>query len=184
MLCKCTMFTKLCICLCTCRCEPVTEHGNLCGFFRSATNYHIVVSNESEVILQGLNDLTQSKSNKCHQFIAFIVCFYLFRNCELQNSSDPSSGLQLSMCKTKCSAIFEVGVECLNETDFQTAFEIGKNNEVVREIIVWALNFSCSDPTTYAVPGVPISNTSCDNISLIDSLLPTTSSGELDIHIY
>ena len=112
--------------------------------------------------------------------MAFSFCLYLFRSCELRNTSDPSSGLQLSICKSKCSSLSKIGVECINETDFQTLLEISKYNEVVHEIVVWALNSDCYNPTTYAVPGVPISNTSCNNISFIDGLLP----GEVDIHIF
>ena len=108
--------------------------------------------------------------------MAFSFCLYLFRNCELRNTSDPSSGLQLSICQSKCSGLSEIGVECINESDLQTLLEISNYNE----IIAWALNFSCYDPMTYTVPGVPISNTSCDNISFIDGLLP----GEVDIHIF
>ena len=52
-------------------------------------------------------------------------------------------------------------------------------------MVAQAFNFDCYDPTTYAVPGVPLSNTSCDNISFIDGLLPSSSAGELDIiHVY
>ena len=169
------MFTKLGIFLCTCRCEPVTEHTNVCNFIRSITHYHTVVSNESEAILESLSDLTRSKSNKCNQFIAFFLCYYLFRNCELHNTSDPTSGLQLSICKSKCSDLYKVGSECLDESDFHTALEISKYNKAVHEIVAWAFNFSCSNPTTYAVPGVPISNISCDNVSFIDGLLPIAS---------
>ena len=152
----------------------------MCNFIRSATNYHIIVSNESDALLLGLNDLKQSKSNKCNQFIAFSICLYLFRNCELRNTSDPSSGLQLSICKSKCSSLLKVSSECFPKRDFQTAHENSNNNEALQEIVGWAFNFSCYDPTTYAVPGVPISNTSCDNISFIDGLLP----GEVDIATY
>ena len=175
---------SLCIFLCACRCERATKQTNVCNFIHSPTHYHIVVSNESEAILQSLSDLTWSKSNKCNQFIAFSLCYYLFRYCELQNTSDPSSGLQLSICKSKCSGLLEIGSECLYESDLQTLLEFSNYNKAVQEIVAWALNFSCHVPTTYAVPGVPISNTSCDNISFIDGLITTTSGGELDIHIY
>ena len=153
----------------------------MCTFIHSIT-HHIVVSNESDAILQSVSELRQSnsKSNKCNQFIDFFLCFYLFRNCELRNTSDPSSGLQLSICQSKCSGLFEIGNECLDESDFQTLLEISKYNEAVQEITAWAFNFNCYDPTTYAIPEVPISNTSCDNVSFIDDLLP----GELDIHIF
>ena len=177
------MFTESIYYLCPYRCEPATEHTSVCNFIHSAaTYYHIVVSNESDAILKSLSDLThvQSKSNKCNQFFAFALCLYLFRNCELRNISDSSSGLQLSICKSKCSGLLKVTSECLYESDFRTLLEISNNNEAVHEIVVWSLNFDCYDPTTYAVPGVPISNTSCDNISFIDGLL----SGEVDIHIY
>ena len=127
-----------------------------------------------------MSDLTQSKTNKCKQFIAFFLCFYLYRTCELRNTSDPSSGWQLSICKNKCASLVKVGIECLNESNFQTALENSNNNEAVQEIVALSLNFNCYDPTTYAVPGVPISNTSCDNIIFIDDLLPSTSAGELE----
>ena len=115
----------------------------MCNFIRSATHYHIVVSNESEAILKSLSDLTQSKSNKCNQFIAFFLCFYLFRNCELHNATDTSSGLQLSICQSKCSSLLKVGNECFAKRDFLTALEISNYNEAVQEIVAWAFNFSC-----------------------------------------
>ena len=129
-----------------------------------------------------MSELIQSKSNKCNQFIGFAICFYLFRNCELRNTSDPSSGLQLSICQNKCSSVLKIADECIDGSDFQTLLENSNYNEAVREIVAWAMNFNCYDPTTYAVPEVPISNTSCH--SLIDGLLPSTSAGELDIHVF
>ena len=175
----------LCIFLCTYRCEPVTKHtrSNVCNFIHDfPIHYHIVVSNESEAILQSVNDYTQSKSksNKCNQYIAFTICFYLYRNCELHNSSDPSSGLQLSICQNKCSSLLKISAECLDEHDFKTGLE---NSNYNKEMVAWGLNFNCYNPISYAVPGVPISNTSCDNISFIDGLLPSTIAGELDIHV-
>ena len=152
----------------------------MCSFIHSPPHYHMVISNESEAILQSLSELRQIKSNKCNQFIAFFLCFYLFRNCELRNTSDPSSGWQLSVCQSKCPSLFKVGIECLDESDFQTALENSNNNEAVQEIVALSSNFNCYDPTTYAVPGVPISNTSCDDISFIDRLLPSTNAGELE----
>ena len=155
----------------------------MCNFIQSPTNYHIVVTNESEAVLQTLGDFTQSNSNKCNQLSAFFLCFYLFRNCELHNTSDPSSGLQLSICQSKCPSLFKVGAECFEESNFQTStvLEKSNNNTAVQEIVATALKFNCHDPTTYAVPGVPISNTACDNVSFIDDLLQSTSATELDI---
>ena len=178
------MFTKLCIFLCTCRCEPVTGHTSLCDFIHSFTHYHIVVTNESEVIMQAAFELAQRKNSKCNQFLAYSLCLYLFRNCELRNTSDPSSGWQLGICKNRCSDLMKVGVECFNGSHFQTAVENLSDNEDIIEFAAWAMNFSCYDPTTYAIPGVPISNTSCDNISFVDGLLPSTSTGEPDIHAF
>ena len=179
-----TLFNILCIFLCSYRCEPATKHTNLCNFIHSTTHYHIVVSNESEAILQSVGELIQSKSNKCNQFIGFAICLYLFRNCELHNTSVPSSGLQLSVCQSKCPSLLKIANECIDESDFQTLLENSNYNEAVREIVVWTMNFNCYDPTTYAVPGVPISNTSCHNMSFIDGLLPSTSAGELDLHVF
>ena len=133
------------------------------------------------MIVQAVFELTQRNNNKCGQFIAFSLCFYLFRNCELRNTSDPSSGLQRSVCKNRCSDLMKVGVECFNENHFQTVVENLSDNEDIFKLDAWVSNFDCYDPTTYAVPGVPISNTSCDNISFINGLLPSTSASELDI---
>ena len=131
--------------------------------------------------MQAAFEYTQRKNNKCNQFLVFSLCVYLFRNCELHNTSDPSSGLQLSVCKNRCPDLMKVGVECFNESHFQTVVETLSDNESILKLAAWGLNFNCYDPTTYAVPGVPISNTSCDNISFIDNLLPSTSATELDI---
>ena len=162
--------------LCTCRCELDAEQ-NPCAFIHSHSlhsHYHIVVTNETEATLQSWNDLTRSKSKKCNQFIAFSLCFYLFRNCELRNTSDPSSGLQLSICKRKCSGLTKLGNECFDESDI-SALENSNYTKTEYDIIAYALIFNCSDPSTYAVPGVPISNTSCDDIDFIDGLLPIAS---------
>ena len=126
-----------------------------------------------------MSELTQSKSNKCNQLNTFFICFYLFRNCELRNTSDPSSGLQLSICQSKCSGILKIGSECITENNF-----VENSNEAVQELTDLALKFNCYNPSTYAVPEVPISNTSCDNISFIDGLLTSTRAGELDINVF
>ena len=131
--------------------------------------------------MQAAFELTQRNNKKCNQFIAFSFCHYLFRNCELRNTSDPSSGLQLSVCKNRCSDLMKVDVECFNESHFQTVVENLSDNEDIFKLAAWSLNFNCSDPTTYALPGVPISNTSCDDISFIDGMLPNTSAPELDM---
>ena len=157
----------------------------MCTLINSPTNYRIVVSNESEAILKSFGVVIHSKSDKCNQHIAFSLCYYLFRNCELHNTSDPSSGLQLSICKSKCSGLKKLGDECFDESDFAALENINYNyTKTEQEIIAWALNFNCYDPSTYAVPGVPISNTSCDDISFINRLLLSTSAGELDIHVF
>ena len=141
----------------------------------SPTHYYIVFSNGSKALLQSVSEFTQGKNNKCNQFITFTFCSYLFRSCELHNLSDPSSGLQLSICQSKCSSLLKVTSECLDESNFQNV------DEALQEIVAWYLNFNCYNPSSYAIPGVPISNTSCDNISFIDGLLSSTGTGELDI---
>ena len=166
------------ILLCTCRCEPATKQSSVCAFIPSHTNYHIVVSNESEAVLQSFVALAHSKNNKCNQFIVFSVCFYLFRNCELRNTSVPSSGLQLSICQSKCSDFIELIVECIDDGNFETVLNDSNYNEAVHKFVAWTFNFNCYGPTSYAVPGIPISNTSCDNLSSIDDLLPSASAGK------
>ena len=161
--------------LCTCRCEPVSKQTTVCSFIRSDTNYHIVVSNEIKEIVDSVAVLQQNKSNKCNQFLAFSLCLYLFRNCELSNASDPSSGLQLSICTSKCSSLYKVSGECIDDSNLMTVRNYS-NNQAVHELIAWSNNFDCYDPSTYTLPNVPISNTSCDDISFIDRLLP--SAGE------
>lgn len=165
------------------RCEPATKLTNVCGFFPSPTSYRISVHNESEVILQSVVDLAHSKNNKCNQLVAFSACFYLFRNCELRNASDPSSGVQLRICQNKCPGLTQLIYECIDADNFQTVIEDSNYNEAVLELVDWALNFSCHNLSTYILPKVPISNTLCDNISFIDDLLPSESGGELKIII-
>ena len=124
--------------------------------------------------------LAQNKNSKCNQFIVFFLCFYLFRNCELHNTSDPSSDWQLSICENRCSDIKTLFIECIDQLSIQTLLN-NSNNEATHIFIAWILNFNCSDPTTYAVPGVPIGNTytSCDNVNYIDGLLPSISTGNI-----
>lgn len=164
---NCYILCSLCLFLCTCRCQPAKGESTLCNFIHSPTNYHIVVSNESDVILQALSQHTQTNSNKCNQFSAFFICLYLFRSCKLHNVSDPSSAVQLSVCQNKCPAIFKLSDECVDRMTVQTLLN---SSGALHTFIDWALNFSCYDPTSYAVPQVPISDT-CDNISFIDALL-------------
>ena len=149
--------------------------SRLLCFIRSDTNYHIVVSNETEAILDSVAVLKQNTSDKCNQFLAFTLCLYLFRNCELSNASDPSSGLQLSICTSKCSSLYKVSGKCIDDSNLMTVRNYS-NNQAVHELIAWSNNFDCFDPSTYTLPNVPISNTSCDDISFIDGLLP--SAGE------
>ena len=165
-----------CMLLCTCRCEPATKQTNLCTFINSPTNYHIVASNESEAILDSFSVVLTNKSEECSQFIVFSLCFYLFRNCELHNASDPSSGLQLSVCKSKCSDISTVASGCFDISTIETVRK-NSSNKAVQEFVAWSYLFNCSVPSTYTLPNVPISNTSCDNLTFIDRLLP--SGGEL-----
>ena len=170
----------------TCRCEPATKLTNVCTFMHSHSlhsHYHIVIFNESEAILQLVGEITQNKSNKCNQLNAFFLCFYLFRKCELRNASDPSSGFQLSICQSTCSGLLKFDKKCFDESDF-TALKNLNYSETVLEIATWAFNFNCYDPSTYAVPKVPISNTSCDDMSFLDGVLSSTSAGELDIHVF
>ena len=167
-----TILRSQCIILCTCRCEPATDQRTLCNFIHSPTNYYIVVTNESEAILQSVGVLAQNKNSKCNQFIVFFLCFYLFRNCELHNTSDPSTGWQLSICTNRCSDLKTLSVECIDEYSINALLEMS-DNEAIPIFIAWAANFRCSDPSTYGVPGVPIGNTSCDDVSYIDSLLPS-----------
>ena len=157
--------------LCTCRCEPATNQNTLCNFIHSPTNYYIVVSNETDTILQSVGVLARDKNSKCNQFIVFFLCFYLFRNCELHNTSDPSSSWQLSICENRCSDLKMLSIECIDQLSIQTLLN-NSNSEAIHRLVAWAFNFSCYDPTTYAVPGVPIGNTSCDNVNYIDDLLP------------
>ena len=161
--------------LCTCRCEPASKQTNVCTLINSPTNYRMAVSNESEAILESFGVVIHNTSDKCNQFLAFSLCFYLFRNCELSNASDPSSGLQLSICTSKCSNVLTAADGCIDESTIETISE--NDNQAVQEYVAWSLIFNCSDPSTYTLPNVPISNTSCDDISFIDRLLP--SAGEL-----
>ena len=68
------------------------------------------------------------------------------------------------------------GNECFDESDF-TSLETSNYTKTEQKIITWVLNLNCYDPTSYAVPEVPISNTSCDNVSYIDGLLPSRWTG-------
>ena len=129
----------------------------------------MAVSNQSEFIVQRVSEITANKSSECGQFIAFALCFYLFRNCELSNFSDPTSGAQLIICSEKCMGITELYKECVIKQKFVVnTFE----SEALHSLISLAARFECSNPDTYIIPHVPISNRSCDNFSYIDHLLP------------
>ena len=157
------------------RCEQLVPHNSACGFILSRTKYKMAITNESEFILQHLSDATGSigiTSSKCDQFVIFALCFYLFRSCELRNDSDPASGSQLTICKNKCGGIDEVYQECINKDKVQI-FVANSTNEVLHHLVTLSERFMCSDPNTYIIPQVPVSNRSCDDVSYIDHLLPS-----------
>ena len=141
----------------------------------------MAVSNQSEFILRHVSGITGNKTSKCSQFIAFALCFYLFRNCELGNVSDPTSGSQLIICSEKCTGVTELYKECISVENLQLA--VNTQNEALRTLFSLAARFVCSEPDTYIIPHVPVSNKSCDNFSYIDHLLPSDSEGELLLYI-
>ena len=112
---------------------------------------------------------TDNTNSKCNQFLALALCFYLFRSCEIHNVSDPTSGSQLPICRNKCAGLDIFYQECYNKDDTI----INSQDEVLLRLASLAEGFTCSDPDTYIIPQVPVSNRSCDDLSYIDYLLPT-----------
>ena len=155
------------------RCEQEQHRGDVCSFYPSPTNYQMAITNESQIILKLLSDITNNTGRKCNQFITFAVCFYLFRSCELRNVSDPTSGSQLTICPEKCAGIDKLIQEC-SDISVKGLLMVVENSqlEVLRNIIP-SSQIKCSSPDTYIVPQVPVSNRLCDNASYIDSLLPS-----------
>ena len=142
----------------------------MCSFYPSPTNYEIIITNESQFIVQSLSDSIRKIRNKCNQFLAFGLCFYMYRSCELHNVSDPDSGSQLPICRNKCEGLDRLAQEC-NKEVLQFLFE-SLQNKALEDLVSLAARFMCSDPNTYIIPQVPVSNKSCDNLSYIDHLLP------------
>lgn len=163
------------------RCEPA-KYRDACSIIRSSTNFQIVVSNESLIILQHVSKVIENKSNKCSRFISFFLCFYFFRECELSNVSNPSSGSQLIICRDKCAGVTELYQECVISGDNLETIAENSDSQAVHKFVSKAMGFMCSDPKTYAIAGVPISNTSCNDMSYIESLL--SNAGELFLCIF
>ena len=165
------------------RCEHVQEqHNHLCHRFRSPTNYQITVTNEYQFILRFLGNNTKNKlSNECYEFISIFVCFLLFRSCELQNVSDPTSGSQLTICEDKCAGVDKLFQECTNTENLWIA--VGNStNELLHSLVSISVNFTCSNPDTYIVHRVPISRL-CTDLHYIDHLLSTNES-IVSLHIH
>ena len=157
------------------RCEQEQRKGyRLCRFLHSPTNYEMTVTNESSFILRFLGNNTRKLSSKCDQFLTFLVCFLLFRSCEPPNVTDPASGFQLTICQDKCAGVDKLYQECTIRENVQIA--VGNStNEILRTLVSFSGNFTCSNPGTYIVREVPISGL-CDNVSHIDHLLPSKDS--------
>ena len=153
-----------------CRCEVERpDHG--CSLFHSPTNYQLSITNKSQFIIEHLLSEVNSGSSKCDQFIVFGLCFYLYRSCELRNVSDPTSGSQLPICREKCAGFDKLYQECTNKEKLQIMVE-NSQIEALNNLVTVAERFMCSDPNTYIIPQVPVSNKSCDNVSYINHLLP------------
>ena len=136
----------------------------------------MAITNE---ILKLLIDASKNAGSKCNQLIAFAVCFYLFRSCELRNVSDPASGYQLTICPEKCTGIDKLIQEC-SDISIKGLLTIVENSqlEALRNVFPSA-QIKCSNPNTYIVPQVPVSNRLCDDASYIDSLLPSEGNSPL-----
>ena len=118
----------------------------------------MTVTNESQFILRFLqNNAKYESSGKCKEFSFFLFCFLLFRSCEPHNVSDPASGFQLTICEDKCAGVDKLYQECTIRENFLNA--VGNSiNEVLQNLVSFSRNFTCSNPNTYVVPKVPISN--------------------------
>ena len=135
----------------------------------------MAITNESQFIVESLIDLTDSMNSKCNQYSAYSLCFYLFRSCELHNVSDPDSGSQLPICRNKCEGFDKLFQECTDKEKLQIAADTTQS-KVLHNFVTSSERFMCSDPNTYIIPQIPVSNTSCDDVSYIDSLLPNEGS--------
>ena len=114
--------------------------------------------------MENVRELITNKSSKCTHFIAYMLCFYMFRVCE------PSDGSQLIICTDKCPGMTTLYQECISRSTLESVLENSQDDAVIK-LMSSAANFSCSDPETYAVPGVPINQATCEDISYIDNLL-------------
>ena len=135
--------------------------------------------NESQILFQLLNANTDKTNSKCNQFFALALCFYLFRSCELRNVSDPTSGSQITICREKCAGVDKLYQECYNKDNTV----INSQDEALLHLASLTEGFTCSDPDTYIIPQVPVSNRLCNDISYIDHLLPTNK-GRYIITVY
>ena len=147
----------------------------MCSVYDSPTNYIMTTDKEGQILFQLLSVNTDKTNSKCNQFFALSLCFVLFRSCELRNVSDPDSGSQLPICRDKCAGVDKLYQECYNTEGIQTAASGSSQEKAFSVLISKAEKFMCSDPDTYIIPQVPVSNRSCDDISYMDHLLPAKS---------
>jgi hypothetical protein len=159
------------------KCEPETHPTDTCNSHHSPTHYQINIADESKFMMISdlLNNSINTKSSECIEFLTFFFCFYLYRSCELHNASDPMSGFQLTICKDKCADVDEFYQECTSKAEIQILRTSAQNQEV-KDFASWVGKFMCSAPNTYAIPEVPVSKTSCHNVSFVYHRLPGSAS--------
>ena len=132
------------------RCEPA-QYNDVCNLIRPATKYQMAISNESELLVRFVSESASNynTSSKCSQFFAFTLCFYLFRNCELSNVSDPTSSVQLTICSEKCTGVGELYRECIIQEELQS-FRNNVEIESLRSLLSFAVTFECTHMHTHA----------------------------------
>ena len=146
----------------------VAQNQDICGLIQSTTQYHLVITNNTDHIVDTIREKVSSKSAKCNQFIAFSVCFYSFRDC------DRSDGSQLLICEDKCPLIISLYQECVNITVLKILKDNAKDNDTL-EFLEFATTFNCLSPETYTIPDVHVNATRCATLPFLDSL--TTGKG-------
>ena len=112
-----------------------------------------------DTLFQTLSELVASINTNsfCVDAVLTIACYYLFPDCNVE------VGSQLVFCPSVCPSIEILKSRCSEE------FNELKNSKT--DFANFLTNLTCSDPDTYALPGVQIDQESCVDLQNLGEYL-------------
>ena len=121
-----------------------------CTIIRDSQFYVPVMERrDDKTLFQTLSDLRESINfdSFCVDVVLSIACYYLFPDCNVE------VGSQLVFCQSVCPEIEMLKAICSEE------FNALRRTE--SDFADFLTNLTCSDPSTYAIPGVQIDQDKC-----------------------